>query len=194
MMQLEFTDKENDVGNFYDPDTANGYRTSECVSALQKCVRRGLRDDALYWAVELFVSGQATRAWNRMEIMVSEDIGPANPNLPAVFSALRDSYETTLKKKSEHAPEKLFFVHAVLLLVASPKSRIVDNALIVHFENHAALRRDVPDVALDKHTLRGKRMGRGFAYFFAEGAQLENQVGDDPYATDAAALLTARDA
>jgi hypothetical protein len=39
----------------------------------------------------------------------------------------------------------------------------------------------IPDCALDKHTARGKRMGRGDEHFFAEGIKLENEVGEDPY-------------
>ena len=72
-------------------------------------------------------------------------------------------------------------VHAVLLLAQAHKNRVVDHALIHHFGNHAALKRPVPDCALDKHTAAGRRLGRGDDHFFEEGIKLENERGEDPY-------------
>ena len=77
-------------------------------------------------------------------------------------------------------PQRLQLVHAVILLAQARKNRIVDHALIHHFENHAKLKRDIPDCALDKHTAAGKRMGRGAEHFFEEGIKLENESGEDP--------------
>jgi hypothetical protein len=67
----------------------------------------------------------------------------------------------------------------------------VDHALVHHFENHAKLKREVPDYTLDKHTARGKRLGRGAERFFAEGIKLANESGDDPYRELARQTLTA---
>jgi hypothetical protein len=33
----------------------------------------------------------------------------------------------------------------------------------------------IPDVALDMHTERGRKMGRGLAHFLGEGALVENE-------------------
>lgn len=33
--------------------TLSGYLNSECTSAMQKCIRRGLEEEALFWATEL---------------------------------------------------------------------------------------------------------------------------------------------
>jgi hypothetical protein len=82
-------------------------------------------------------------------------------------------------------------VHAVVLLVTARNNRVVDHALIHHFGNHATLKRDIPDCALDKHTARGKRLGRGAEHFFAEGIKLDNEAGDDPYRELARPTLTA---
>jgi replication-associated recombination protein RarA len=115
-------------------------------------------------------------------IMASEDVGSAEPNLPATIEALYATYSDLKKKKDEtHAPQRLQFVHAVILLATARKSRVVDHALIHHFGNHATLKQDIPDCALDKHTARGKRLGRGAEHFFAEGIKLENKAGADPY-------------
>ena len=41
----------------------------------------------------------------------------------------------------------------------------------------------MPDFALDKHTYRGRKMGRGIDQFFSEdgGGMLVNQTLQDPY-------------
>jgi replication-associated recombination protein RarA len=171
--------------------TVNGHLLTEVVSALQKCIRRGDEDGALYFGVDMYLSNYAEYAWKRMRIMVSEDIGLAEPNLPANFEALYNSYTALAKKKDPHAPEKLMFVHAILLLSRAKKSRIVDHALIHHFLNHGKpeVRREIPDAALDKHTVRGRKMGRGFDHFFNEGAKLENAWMEDPYLDSAKRTL-----
>ena len=178
--------------SLYKVTTVNGHLLPEVVSALQKCIRRGQVDDALYWAVDMYLTGYDEYAWKRLRIMASEDVGPAEPNLPATIEALYHAYTDLKKKKDEtHAPQRLQFVHAVILLATARKNRIVDHALIHHFGNHATLKRDIPDYALDKHTARGKRMGRGAEHFFAEGIKLENETGDDPYRELARQTLTA---
>ena len=37
--------------------TVGGYLNSECTSAMQKCIRRGLEEEALFWATELDLAG-----------------------------------------------------------------------------------------------------------------------------------------
>jgi replication-associated recombination protein RarA len=168
--------------SLYKVTTVNGHLLPEVVSALQKCIRRGLLDDAVYWAVDMYLTGYDEYCWKRLRIMASEDVGPAEPNLPATIEALYRTYTDLKKKKDEaHAPQRLQLVHAVILLAQARKNRVVDHALIYHFGNHAMLKRSVPDFALDKHTAAGKRLGRGSEHFFSEGIKLENESGDDPY-------------
>jgi replication-associated recombination protein RarA len=124
--------------------------------------------------------------------MASEDVGPAEPNLPATIEALYHTYTDLNNKKDEtHAPQRLQLVHAVILLATARKNRVVDHALIHHFGKHTSLKRNIPDCALDKHTALGKRMGRGAEHFFAEGIKLANEAGEDPYRELARQKLTA---
>lgn len=160
--------------------TRRGYDFGEVASAFQKSVRRGLLDDALYWGVELYLSGFHEYAWKRMRVMCSEDIGPAEPSLPAqiagLYAMFRQFLDSKPKRNGAMGSEKLFFVHAIMLLVRARKCRIVDHANIFHFRAHDQMqRREVPDWALDKHTYRGKRMGRGIDHFFDTGTLLENR-------------------
>jgi replication-associated recombination protein RarA len=177
--------------SLYKVTTVNRHSLPEVVSALQKCIRRGLVDDALYWAVDMSLTGYDEYCWKRLRIMASEDVGPAEPHLPATIAALYATYTELKKKKDDrHAPQRLQLVHAVILLAQARKSRVVDHALIHHFGNHAQLEREIPDCALDKHTIRGKAMGRGAEHFFAEGIKLANEAGEDHYKELARATLT----
>jgi replication-associated recombination protein RarA len=164
---------------YYKATTLAGHDLAHVASAFQKSIRRGLEEDALHWGVELYQSNFAEYAWKRLRIITSEDIGIAEPYLPATIRALYDNWLDQRKKKDEkHAPERLYFVHAIILLCRAKKSRIVDHALITFFENHE--RRDIPEFALDKHTLEGRRMGRGVEHFFADGIKLhpEPEIAD----------------
>jgi hypothetical protein len=49
------------------------------------------------------------------------------------------------------------------------KSRAVDNACVVFYAGTRP-KRMIPDHALDKHTKRGRSMGRGSKHFFEEAA------------------------
>lgn len=159
----------------YQITTVSGHQFGEVASAFQKSIRRGLEDEALHWGIELDKSNFGEYAWKRIRIITSEDIGLAEPHLPAQIRALYDNWLDQRKKKDEkHGPERLFLVHAILLLVRARKSRLVDHALITYYGNHE--KREIPDYALDKHTMRGRHLRRGVAHFFSEGIHLENKV------------------
>lgn len=157
--------------------TKQGYSLFEVASAFQKSVRRGLEDEALYWAVELFESGYDEYCWKRMRIISSEDVGLAEPMMPANIHALYSNYKEQKKKKDEkHRPERLFFTHAILLLVRAKKSRVVDHALLHYWNSYGHDRREIPQFAHDKHTEKGKSAGFGWNHFFEEGTKLENMA------------------
>jgi replication-associated recombination protein RarA len=158
------------------PVTKGGYDLFEVASAFQKSIRRGIEDAALFWATELDISGYGKYAWKRMRIMASEDIGIAETTLPAQIRALYENWkEQNEMKDVKHRPERLFFVHAVLLLARAKKSRIVDNALIAFYGSNRP-KPAIPDYAYDKHTVVGRKKGRGWEHFFTEGVKLENQA------------------
>jgi replication-associated recombination protein RarA len=159
----------------YEMKTVNGYDFFECSSALQKSIRRGLEDDALFWMVELCISNYAEYVWKRLRIISSEDVGLAEPHISSEIMALYDLHKEQLKKKDEkHFPERLFIVHAVIMLCRAEKSRLIDWQTCYVFGCHGSRFRTVPDFAFDKHTEKGKKLGRGFAHFFEHGCLLEN--------------------
>jgi replication-associated recombination protein RarA len=120
--------------------------------------------------------------WNRLRVIASEDVGIANPIAPLIIDVLANEYKTTKAKKNDDS-HRLFLVNAVLFLAKCPKSRLVDDLLITVYGNtkfkHERL--EIPDYAIDIHTLRGKMMGRGYKHFFEIGAQLSNEAIEDIY-------------
>jgi replication-associated recombination protein RarA len=150
--------------------TANSYMFSEVASAFQKSIRRGLEEEALYWGTELDKSGYGEYAWKRMRIIVSEDIGLAEPVMPAVLWSLYQMWLAQRKKKDEkHNPERLFLVHGILLLVRAKKSRIVDHATITYYAG-ALPHQEIPDYAQGQaHDARASHGARGKTTFSRRG-------------------------
>ena len=166
-------------------ETVGGYDLYEVMSALQKTIRRGDQDAALYWATELYLSGYEGHAWGRLLVIASEDVGIADPMVFVQVRLLHDTWKERKKEKDA----RLYFVDAVLRLARADKSRIADHAAIVFFEGPRS-HRDIPDYALDVHTEAGRKLGRGNAHFFAEGTKLERASGMDPYEQDAREIRT----
>lgn len=171
--------KEHTVG--YIPPTITGYQFGEVASALQKSVRRGLGEQAVWWAVELDRSGYGEYAWKRIRIIASEDIGLADTQAAILIRSLYENWkDQRAKKDRKHEPERLFLIHAVLYLAAAPKSRMVDWTLIATYgDRDSGPRREIPDFARDKHTAAGRRMDRGWDHFFDEASRLEPHAEED---------------
>lgn len=164
----------------YQITTRKGYDFFECSSAFQKSIRRGVENDALFFGIELAGSGYAQYVWRRALIIASEDIGLADPNVCVQVQALYQNWQVISAKNHEEGVIPL--IHAILLLARAKKSRVVDNAKM--FALKSDYNPDVPDYALDTHTRRGKKMGRGFDFFISTGSHLENVNTDvdDSYA------------
>ena len=176
--------KDGGIGS---PLTSNGYYLDEVISALQKEIRRGREYEAVYWAVEL-ESFNARALWNRLRVIASEDVGVAEPHAPLIVSALESAYwDAKEKKKGECV---LFFVNAVVILARAPKCRVADDLMITLIDSvERGERLEMPDYAVDKHTFRGRRMGRGVKHFVEEGSRIANEGADNPYRGKAERIL-----
>jgi replication-associated recombination protein RarA len=154
---------------------------------MQKCIRRGLERDALFWVTELDRSNYGEYVWKRLRIIASEDVGVADPQTVVLVRVLYDNWRDQRKKDdTKHAPERLFLVHAVLALCRAAKSRSVDHALVVNYEGPRPPR-EIPDFALDKHTGRGRARQRGWRHWWEEGCELAQSPGGD-YEAEARAI------
>jgi replication-associated recombination protein RarA len=152
--------------------TRKNYDFYECASALQKSVRRGIEKDALFFGMELYGSGYSKYLWKRIFIMVSEDVGLANPDLPQRIQALYANWQIIAEKNVNDGT--LPIIHAIVELCRSKKSRMLDHAKV--WALFTDYRPEVPDYALDTHTRRGKRMGRNLDFFKEVGSVINDEL------------------
>lgn len=170
--------------------TKGGYVVYEVVSALQKDIRRGHWETAFFWAIELIDSGLPYWAFKRLRVTAMEDVGMAA--VPDVMFALKcldlcqewfNEWWKAEKKANKEGGDgentasrswELPLVNAIYTLCRASKTRFAD-----HFKTAIYGRRakgwhpPIPDYALDKHTHRGKALGRGVDHFVDEGGKLE---------------------
>lgn len=166
--------------------TQSGYPLDEVISALQKDIRRGNEEQALYWCLEMVPRYEAY-LWRRLIVICNEDVGIANPDLLVQVPALREQF-FEFRDEGKDGTCRLILANAMLLMCRSLKARTADHMQRVVTQQwmndrQSGVQREVPDYALDKHTRRGKAMGRDLAQWVDEGCQLVNQCAvDDPYA------------
>jgi replication-associated recombination protein RarA len=171
------------------PATRGGLNALTCISALQKCIRRGLEREAMEFAVELMHTSKAFHSMvcNRLEVICHEDLDTIAaphvvPFVAASLAASRDRYSKSIGEA------RLMVGNAVRLMCRSPKSRAG-----CHFAAAIGLRSmlegfapEIPDWANDQHTLAGRKLGRGLDHFRSEGAKLvPPPTADDPYEDEA---------
>lgn len=169
----------------YKMTTVNGYDFFEAASALQKEIRRGNQEEAMYWALE-FAESYSDYLWYRLTIIVNEDIGLASPRTIWLVEALHQQYEYVKKKKGPGW--RIVLGNAILAMCKAKKTRLADNFIcaITHRRDSEGWRLEVPDYALDRHTQRGRSMKRGFEHFRDVGCQLRNEAkGMDGYEKEA---------
>jgi replication-associated recombination protein RarA len=154
----------------------HGYPLSEAISALQKEIRRGNEEAAMYWALEL-ENGYPQYLWHRLEVIVNEDIGPAAPEVIVLVHTLKRQYMSMIARPGQ-ASELLCLSNAILAMCRAEKSRLADNFMTVVQQERAqqGLKLEVPDYALDKHTLKGKQKGRGWEFFNKVSSFIENKT------------------
>ena len=158
--------------DFLSQKTVRGFVLAECMSALQKAIRRCDERAAVCWAVEMDQSGHGKMLWNRLLIICSEDIGLAEPHLPAQIRALYENWNDLAGKPA--IPNRLFTLHAVMLMARARKSRRVDNAIWASYAVEEPLLDEIPDYALDYHTKRGRQMGSKMGD--QSGYEVENEA------------------
>ena len=161
--------------------TQRGYQLSDVISAIQKEIRRGNEESAMYWALEC-IPRYEQYFWRRLIVIVNEDIGIANPSLLQIIPSLRDQF-FEFREAGKNGTCRLILANAILLMSRSPKSRIADHfQRFVSQEYSTSVKREIPDHALDNHTQTGRSMGRGTRFWLEEGCKLEPKADiEDPY-------------
>lgn len=171
------------------PATRSGLPAMACVSAMQKSIRRSMEREAMEFACELMHTSKPFHSMvcNRLEIICHEDLDTLAaphvfPFVAASLAASRDRYSKSI------AEARLMIGNAIRMMARAPKSRAG-----CHFAAAIGLRSlledfapEIPDYALDMHTMKGKALGRGLDHFRKEGARLiPPPTGDDEYEDEA---------
>ena len=164
----------------YDPwsqiTTRNGIEGDLIISALQKSIRRGLTEDAVIFAYEMYITSEQLedKLWRRLQAVSVEDVGFGDLNAPVLINTLNQ-----MRKEFPYADadRPIFFIHAVRYLAAAKKDRTTDNLKnIVKLGFAHGQKPEIPDFASDKHTKKGRALGRDAKHFQTEGSRLENEL------------------
>lgn len=148
--------KQKKNKSIYELKTPGGYKLDEVVSSLQKAIRRGQEEKALFWMMELIKGRYIAYLWRRLSVIVVEDIGLADPSASILINALAQLNERVNKK---YYTETFHPAMAVLYLCRAKKSREVDYICdYIDLKRKSGLRLKVPPEALDEHTEKGREL------------------------------------
>ena len=141
-----------------------GYRFDEVTSAMQKEIRRGDEEAAVYWAMLLY--GRSPQyAWKRVMICAAEDIGLADPD--TVQKVLTLGLAWKMCKEGAWYVDPQHIVMAVVLLCRAPKSTEIDDLKSLALEQQrAGVRREMAAYSKDVHTEAGRSQGAGNRAWF----------------------------
>ena len=169
----------------YDPwskiTTRNGYAGDAVISALQKSIRRGLEEQACMFAYELYISSPQLeeKLWRRLLTISVEDIGMGNPMAAIMVNNL---YQMSREFDYSDGDRPMYFIHAIRYLCQSEKDRSSDLLKNICIKSFAMGKfPEIPDYALDKHTVRGQAMGRDSFHFLNEASKVypQKEVDND---------------
>ncbi|WP_171333057.1 hypothetical protein [Enterococcus cecorum] len=170
--------------------TRNSLNGDEVISALQKSIRRGKERDACEFAYEMYITSPQfeEKLWRRLLAISVEDIGMGNTNAPIFIHSLNQMRKEFQYNEADRA---MFFVHAIRYLCQSEKDRSSDLLKNIVIKNFAmGYVPEIPDIAFDKHTTRGKKMGRGSEHFLNEASiVIPQKKVDNHYKEEYAELL-----
>lgn len=159
--------------------TIRDFPADEIISALQKEIRRGNVENAALLANEMIESSAELerKLWDRLCVISVEDVGFGDVQAPILVQALEQMTHRFERGAGDRA---LFAIHAVRYLATRQKDRSSDEMYNWIRQGVAAgeLAPTIPEYALDMHTTRGIRAGRGLRHFYEEGAQVIPELPD----------------
>jgi replication-associated recombination protein RarA len=159
--------------------TEHGFAADEVISALQKCLRRGMLDNVLLLGWEMYLTSPEMEEmlWSRLCVIAVEDIGLGNPQAPILVETLYQQHQRYPRPSGDRF---LFAAHAIRVLATSSKDRTSDDMVNWAKQIVALGERlpEIPDVALDMHTGRGQQMGRDYRFFMEEASRVMPEIND----------------
>lgn len=164
---------------FEETKTRNGLVLAEVTSALQKSIRRGWTEKACEFVYEIYITSPllVDHLWSRLMTISVEDIGFGNKEVMGQVYMLNE-VRKNFPYRSVDQP--IFFIHAIRLLCESEKDRSSDllkNIVIKKFA--MGYIPEIPEIALDKHTRRGRASGKDSFHFLHEASKVVPQAKVD---------------
>ena len=166
----------------YDPwqkcQTRSGLAADLVISALQKEIRRNHPENAATLAYEMLITSEDMEEylWFRLKTISVEDVGFGTPMAPVLIGVM-DQMRKTFKQAGDRG---LLAIHAVRYLCQCQKDRSSDemyNWIMKEYKS-GNLRPQIPDYAVDKHTLQGQLEGKDEDYFYSTGSQVSPEWKD----------------
>ena len=159
--------------------TVHDLPADEVISALQKSIRRSALENATMLAYEMYQTSAELEEylWQRLQVISVEDVGSGSFLEPVVVDTLYRMHQRVERPSGDRF---LFAVHALRCLVGAAKDRMTDELAnwVAMTVDREGTRPDIPDVALDMHTARGRSRGRDLRHFLEEAAVVENEKLD----------------
>lgn len=159
--------------------TRNGLNGDEVISSLQKSIRRGLEEQACEFAYEMYITSpqMEEKLWRRLLTITVEDIGMGEPMACTIVNNL---YEMRKQFSYADGDRPIYFIHAIRYLCKCQKDRSSDLLKNIVIKGFAMGKiPEIPDYALDKHTVRGAEMGRDSFHFLNEASKVIPQMEVD---------------
>ena len=159
--------------------TLNVLNGDEVISSLQKSIRRGLEEQACEFAYEMYITSpqMEEKLWRRLLTITVEDIGMGDPMACTIVNNL---YEMRKQFSYADGDRPIYFIHAIRYLCKCRKDRSSDLLKNIVIKGFAMGKiPEIPDYALDKHTVRGAEMGRDSFHFLNEASKVIPQMEID---------------
>ncbi|MBR0417590.1 MAG: hypothetical protein IJI66_00290 [Erysipelotrichaceae bacterium] len=162
----------------------HGISADLLISAVQKCIRRGMEDLAMRFAYELYITSNfhEEKLWTRLLVISVEDIGFGDPNAMVIVNTLNQ-----IRKEFPYGDgdRPIFFLYAIRYLCRCKKERSTDHVKnIIMKENEKGEIPEIPEWTIDMHTNKGRfELGRDVFYFMNEASKVEPlwEEYDDTY-------------
>lgn len=172
--------------------TPDGTLVDVARSAAQKAVRAGDEQAGIYWIKQLYFADR--KVWKALSIFAVEEIGIADLSVKTHILELEQLAQAC---KDERNSDLLHVITAMTICCRAKKCRAADDAAIWYNEHptftmptpqevNNLAKTDLPrptidDKVFDRHTTKGRKMGRGMEHFKTEGAQLQNKSNVIPF-------------
>ncbi|MEQ9365599.1 MAG: hypothetical protein RIF32_15245 [Leptospirales bacterium] len=164
------------------------------VNKLRAALEKREERKALHLAAYMNRTGLVDCVWSALRVAGANRSFDEMYIAPAIHSLHEIWGQVRKKNDDKHEPERLMLMHAVLLHTRGEESFNLDK-VVRNYYSGTWRKREIPEYAHDKHSLRGRRMGRGVRHFFEEGAFLKNdRCYVDPYREQAQVIMEAKEA